>query len=153
VLSAELDTKTSLDIVSGLLQKDEYNAALLMHNNFISPYDIEKCTPKTQARYHFLKARCLMGLYEFEQAKGCFAMVLKIEPKNIEFLYWAARCELGLGVPASSVDILTLARSHVVFTSSSEATVKIANIALLLRRLVPQKNVHAFHYRHKTQNA
>jgi putative transposase len=46
-----------------------------------------------------------------------------------------------------------LSKDYERTASSSEATVKIANIALLLRRLAPQKNVHAFHYRHKTQNA
>jgi len=36
---------------------------------------------------------------------------------------------------------------------SSEATVKLANIALLLRRLAPDKNVPHFHYRDKLQKA
>lgn len=37
--------------------------------------------------------------------------------------------------------------------SSSEATVKFANMALLLRRLAPKENAKTFHYRDNTQNA
>ncbi|MCL2118448.1 MAG: IS5 family transposase [Planctomycetaceae bacterium] len=37
--------------------------------------------------------------------------------------------------------------------TSSEATVKLANIALLLRRLAPNKNPKKFHYRDKLQKA
>jgi putative transposase len=38
-------------------------------------------------------------------------------------------------------------------TSSSAATVKWANISLLLRRLAPKENIPNFHYRNKSQNA
>jgi len=46
-----------------------------------------------------------------------------------------------------------LSKDYEKTTSSSEATVKLANIALLLRRLAPRENTTDFHYRDKTQNA
>ena len=46
-----------------------------------------------------------------------------------------------------------LSKDYEKTTSSSEATVKLANIALLLRRLAPSENTTDFHYRDKTQNA
>ena len=46
-----------------------------------------------------------------------------------------------------------LSKDYEKTTSSSEATVKLANIALLLRRLAPRENTTDFHYRNKTQNA
>jgi putative transposase len=46
-----------------------------------------------------------------------------------------------------------LSKDYERTTSSSEATIKLANIALLLRRLAPQKNAHDFYYREKSQNA
>jgi len=107
--SAELETETYLSIVDRLYQQGECSAALLMHRNFISPYDIEKCTPKTQALYHFLQGKCFMGLYEFEQAEVCFAKSLNIERHNIEVLMWASRCKMGLNNYAASIAILDIA--------------------------------------------
>jgi len=46
-----------------------------------------------------------------------------------------------------------LSKDYEKTTSSSEATVKLANIALLLRRLVPMENAKTFHYRDNTQYA
>jgi len=46
-----------------------------------------------------------------------------------------------------------LSKDYEKTTSSSEATVKLANIALLLRRLAPRENTADFHYRDKLQNA
>lgn len=46
-----------------------------------------------------------------------------------------------------------LSKDYEKTTSSSEAMVKLANIALLLRRLAPHENAKTFHYRDKSQNA
>jgi len=46
-----------------------------------------------------------------------------------------------------------LSKDYERTTSSSEATVKLANIALLLRRLAPNENIQTFAYRKKSQNA
>jgi putative transposase len=46
-----------------------------------------------------------------------------------------------------------LSKDYERTTSSSEATVKLANIALLLRRLAQNENAKTFAYRTKTQNA
>jgi len=46
-----------------------------------------------------------------------------------------------------------LSKDYEKTTSSSEATVQIANIALLLRRLAPSENPQKFHYRKKGENA
>jgi len=43
-----------------------------------------------------------------------------------------------------------LSKDYEKTTSSSAATIKWANIALLLRRLAPQENARSFHYREKT---
>jgi len=45
-----------------------------------------------------------------------------------------------------------LSKDYEKTTSSSGATIKWANIALLLRRLAPQENACSFHYREKTKN-
>ena len=46
-----------------------------------------------------------------------------------------------------------LSKDYEKTISSSEATVKLANVALLLRRLAPKKTPQVFHYRQKLQNA
>jgi len=46
-----------------------------------------------------------------------------------------------------------LSKDYERTTSSSAAMVKWSNIALLVRRLAPQKNVKTFHYRDSTKNA
>ena len=46
-----------------------------------------------------------------------------------------------------------LSKDYEKTTSSSKATVQLANIALLLRRLAPSKNPQKFHYRNKKENA
>jgi putative transposase len=46
-----------------------------------------------------------------------------------------------------------LSKDYERTTSSSEAMVKLANIALLLRRLAPEENAQTFHYRSKSQKA
>jgi hypothetical protein len=42
-----------------------------------------------------------------------------------------------------------LSKDYEKTTSSSEATVQLANIALMLRRLAPRDNPQKFHYRDK----
>jgi len=46
-----------------------------------------------------------------------------------------------------------LSKDYEKTTSSSEATIRIANIALMLRRLAPAKNPQEFHYRKESKNA
>ena len=46
-----------------------------------------------------------------------------------------------------------LSKDYKKTTSSSKATVQLANIVLLLRRLAPRKNPQKFHYRDKKENA
>ena len=46
-----------------------------------------------------------------------------------------------------------LSKDYERSVASSEATVKLANIALLLRRLAPAENAKSFHYRDKLQKA
>ena len=46
-----------------------------------------------------------------------------------------------------------LSKDYEKTTSSSEAMVELANIALLLRRLAPAENIQTFHYRSKSKNA
>jgi len=46
-----------------------------------------------------------------------------------------------------------LSKDYEKTTSSSEATVQLANIALLLRRLAPCENPQKFHYRKEIAKA
>jgi tetratricopeptide (TPR) repeat protein len=106
VFCADDNDHNVFDLIINLCKKGEYNAALISldnrHNFFTE-------LPERHEEYFFWKARCYLGIYEYDKAKENFFKTINFNDSvvKIHHIYWASRCAIYQGNHIVAIDILT----------------------------------------------